>query len=92
MSKIYIYKFNNYYNRIIKKYNTIGDYTTNGTLIHLLSSTNFNPNDGMETEHIIGTTEYTGTGDYLIVTDGTTSNNIVSRWFILGHQRTKSGQ
>lgn len=92
MSKIYIYKFNNYYNRIIKKYNTISDYSTNGTLIYSLASTNFNPNNGMETEHIAGTTEYTGTGDYLIVTDGTVNDSIVSRWFILEHQRTKSGQ
>ena len=91
MKNLYIFKYNNYYNRIIKKYNTFSDYNTNATLVYTQSNCNFNPNDGMETKHIIGTTDYNGTGDYVIITE-TNSTTVVQRWFILDHTRTKGGQ
>ena len=33
MDTVYFYKFNNYYNRIIKRYDTIAEYTTNYEII-----------------------------------------------------------
>ena len=95
MSKILIYDYNNYYNRIIKRENTIGGYNTAGNLIYNNGGnvTNFDPNDGITTELIIGN-EYNGTGDYLLVVDNDYLESFapVSRWFITEHQRTRQGQ
>jgi len=84
MSKIYIYKYNNYFNRIIKRESTLAGY---GTPIHTLNNTNFNYNDGVITNHVCN---YNGDGDYLILCDD--DNNIQSHWFILEHGKTRGGQ
>lgn len=86
---LYIYKYNNYYNRIVKKEETLLDY---GEYIHLLSDCrDFSPNDGVNTTHIFGSAanNYNGEGDYAIVADG---NDIISRWFILDIKFTRHGQ
>lgn len=93
MKNLYILKYNNYYNRIIKKHSRWADYNSDPecTIVFTQYNANFNPNDGVETKHIIGTTDYNGIGDYMLVcnvTDGT----IFQRWFILEHKRTKGGQ
>lgn len=87
LSNIYIYNYNNYFNRRVKKEATLAGY---GTPIYSLTNTNFNPSDGVITSHILGTTGYNGKGDYLIETDS--ANNILSRWFIVDADRTKTGQ
>lgn len=101
MSKILIYTYNNYFNRIIKKENTVAGYNTAGHLIYNNgdSVTNFDPNDGMNTEIIIGTklengVGYSGVGDYLlVVTDNyQTTDAPLSRWFIMEHQKIRNGQ
>ncbi|MBO7715074.1 MAG: hypothetical protein J6S85_16015 [Methanobrevibacter sp.] len=87
MSTIYFYQFNNYYNRKVKRFTSLSDYTTYQLGI-ALTSRNFNPNDGINTEHLENWT-YT-MPDYCIVTDD--SNNIDSRWFVIEVKRTKGGQ
>lgn len=84
MSKLYLYNYNNYYNRIFKKEDTLADY---GTPIHTVTA-NFNYNDGVDTYHDVN---YNGQdGDYLIVTDD--KDNIQSRWFIIENKRNRGGQ
>lgn len=97
MSNLRIFKYNNYFNRIIKKHNSITDYYNDSTATYItpVDNCNFNPNDGITTEHIIGTTSstYNGTGDYLIVCKVVDNAQVIqSRWFIIDHQRTKGGQ
>lgn len=70
-SNIYIYTYNNYFNRLVKKETTLSNY---GTPTYTLLDTNFDYNDGVNTTHIIN---YNGVGDYLIVTDS--ENNIKHR-------------
>lgn len=84
MSKIYIYKYNNYFNRITKKESTLTSY---GTPEYSLATTNFNYNDGITTSHVCN---YSGKGDYLIVCDN--ENNIESHWFITDRDKTRGGQ
>ena len=86
---LYIYKYNNYYNRIVKKEETLLDY---GPYIHVINGCkDFSPNDGVNTQHIFGSAanNYDGSGDYIIVTK---DDEIVSRWFILETKFTRSGQ
>ena len=82
-----ILKYNNYYNRIVKIEPDLESYQPYVT--YQLDNTNFNTNDFVYTEHVIGTGEYDGSGDYLLVVDGDT---LVSRWFILEAKRLRGGQ
>lgn len=86
---IYILKYNNYYNRILKKADTIAEY---GEPIHILQDVrNFSSSDGVNTSHLFGspTLNYDGTGDYVIVVQ---DDQIISRWFILDVHFTRQGQ
>ena len=47
---LYIYKFNNYYNRILKRFESLEEY---GEPVTIVSNTNFNPNDEITTTHVI---------------------------------------
>lgn len=80
--------YNNYYNRIVKKENSLEDYQP--YVSYTLTETNFVPNDNVNTEHVVGTYDYDGTGDYVVVVDS--NNEIVSRWFIIESVRTRAGQ
>ena len=92
MASIFIYNYNNYYNRRVKgQNNTLSDY---GTPIYMESgnAVNFNPADGVNTIFTAGklNNSYTGKGDYFIYSEDNIS--ITSRWFILEADRTRNGQ
>lgn len=91
---LYILNYNNYYNRIVKKYNTTQEYLDNVEVIYTLTDTNFNPNDNVNTTHDFGwslaTDSYDGSGNYMLAVDD--NNDIVSRWFILDSVRDRGGQ
>ena len=83
-----LYKYNNYYNRRIKSFSELTDL--DDYLEFTEYNINFNPNDGVSTEHIIGgINSYSGGADYAILEE---QNEIVSRWFVLESQRTRAGQ
>ena len=54
MNILFLKGFNNYFNRIVKKYSTLADYKSNSTSFLEFTSINFNPNDGITTELIVG--------------------------------------
>ena len=94
--------FNNYFNRIVKKYSTVDDYKANSSSFLELSNINFNTNDGVNTELIIGgptqlenneplAWDDIGSPDYLLCIDPADSS-IKHRWFILECVRTRNGQ
>lgn len=85
MSKLYLYNYNNYFNRIIKRESTLANY---GTPLYTLAETNFNYNDGVTTSHVVNYDSEQG--DYVIITDK--NNNIVSRWFVVENKRQRTGQ
>ena len=89
---LYIYKFNNYYNRILKKHDNFNDYDDFLLYGPVASVHSFNPNDGVNTTQIIGALDnvYDGTGDYLLAVNS--DNTINSRWFIIKNSRTREGQ
>lgn len=88
MSKLYLFNYNNYFNRIVKKESSLANY---GTPIYTLDNTNFNYNDGVITSHDIN---YNGQdGDYVIITETTNNTEtIVSRWFVVENKRNRGGQ
>lgn len=88
MNLLFLQGFNNYYNRVVKKFNTLNDYTTwaanNNKNTQPFDNINFVPNDGIDTTQIVNWNE-TWTPDYLIVTDGPN----ISRWFVMDFIRTQ---
>lgn len=86
MAELYFYKYNNAYNKIVRKKDTFADYQQY-QIGSALQNINFNPNDGITAEHIINWNN--DIPDYMIVGDG---GEIISRWFVMEAQRTRGGQ
>ena len=91
MATLYLYSYNNYYNRRLKKEADISGY---GTPVYLETgdNLNFNPNDGVNTQFIAGRygNPYNAKADYAIYSEDNTT--ITSRWFIIEQTRNLKGQ
>ena len=91
--------YNNYFNRIIKKKETIADYKAADTNYKEVSNINFNPGDGVATSIVLGLGQ---TGeifdaneefDYLVAYETVNNQAVIdSRWFILEQERERGGQ
>ena len=91
--------YNNYFNRIIKKKETIADYKAADTNYKEVSNINFNPGDGVATSLVLGLGQ---TGnifdpneefDYLVAYETVNNQAVIeSRWFILEQDRKRGGQ
>lgn len=91
MASLYLYNFNNYYNRRYKVYDTLEEYG-DVSFVETGTNFNFNPNDGVNTTIVLGRVgnPYNGTCDYAIYCDDNV--NITSRWFIIEQPRNRQGQ
>lgn len=91
MTNIYLLKYNNYYNRIVKKpYTTIGEYLDTHEY-EAFFGINFIPNDGVTTTHIFNFTPRSDfVPDYLIAED--TETGLYTKWYIVEQVRTLKGQ
>lgn len=87
LSTLYLLRYNNYYNRIVKKENTLDDYLAFS--VGAIEGSSFNPADGIHTEHVCNF-DADNIPDYVVETDG--DNNIMSRWFVLEAGRNLKGQ
>ena len=91
--------YNNYFNRIIKKKDTIADYKAADADYKEASNINFNPGDGLNTSLVLGLGQ-TGSlfdgddeFDYLVAYEVVGNDKVInSRWFILEQDRQRSGQ
>lgn len=105
MNILVLKKFNNYFNRKLIKYSTLADYKAASSSYKEVLNVNFNPNDGVRTELVLGQGqigdffdfEKTDTADYLIcyTVSGTEVDPVLTienRWFITEVQRTRAGQ
>ena len=93
-SRIHILKYNTYFDRIYKKEDTIQAYdqyllydkSNNPGIFNV----DFKPTDGVSTSQIIN-----WNGDepnYLVVTDISNTETVISRWFVMECTRIRSGQ
>ena len=84
---VYFYKFNNYYNRIIKRYDTIVEY---GEYIDKQENANFVHGDGVNSSFVWNKpANVTDTPDYVIVDD---YKGNISRWFVTNSFKTRDRQ
>lgn len=87
MSTVYLLKYNNYYNRIVKKEDTLGAYLTQDYLLDTFENVNFVAADGVNTTL---TVNHVGPNpDYVVIADG---NDIESRWFVIESDLIRGGQ
>ena len=94
---LYLLHYNDYYNRLIKREDTISDYIKldagleNGepkTVLGNIDKVNFIPNDYIHAQQIIN---WDGENpDYVIVVDE--DGNINSRWFVISNKRIRAEQ
>ena len=96
--KLLLLHYNNYFNRIIKKEDTIAAYKAADAAYEEASDINFNPGDGLNTSLVLGLGQ---TGllfkgdefDYLVAYDVINNENVInSRWFIVEQDRKRGGQ
>ena len=89
MSTLRFFKnYNNYENRIIKHDTAISDYST--YTYYDMNGVNFNPNDSLYTEQVASNTT-AWKPDYMLELNDK-KDTIISRWFVIGHNRTLTGQ
>ena len=89
LSNLYLFKYNNYHNKLLKREETLAGY---GTPLVSLKQSQFNPNNYIATTHIFNTwvMDEKTVPDYCVVCNE--SDIIVSRWFVIGVKRTRGGQ
>ena len=87
---IYLLKFNNYYNRTIKRYSTIDELLDRDDAVEIgtFENVNFNPGDGVATQLTLNYTEGPA-ANYLVVED---FDGSLTSWFILDAQYVRFGQ
>lgn len=87
MDTVYFYKFNNYYNRIIKRYETLEEY---GTPLATQENCNFVHGDGVNSKFTFNKAlNMEDTPDYVIVKD---YKNKLSRWFVTNSFKNRDRQ
>lgn len=87
MDTVYFYKFNNYYNRIIKRYDTVAEY---GDPMATQDKCNFVHGDGITTSFTFNKGTFIfDTPDYCVVKD---YNDKISRWFVINSFKSRNGQ
>ena len=90
--------YNNYFNRIIKKKDTVADYKAADTNYKEVANINFNPGDGVATSIVLGLGQngsiFTDDEfDYLVAYETVDNKQVIdSRWFILEQDRKRGGQ
>ena len=93
MSAIYCISYNNYFNRTVKREESLAAYLgeNNSNVRYSEANFNFNPADGANTAITVGRSENPANdyGDYLLVVE---NGEIVSRWFILDEDRIRGKQ
>lgn len=84
MTNIYVIKYNNYFNRIVKRESSLTDYLTDEYQVS--TDVSFNPNDDVNGSTVVN---FKPNGDYAIAAN---NDEIISRWFIIESIRLRTSQ
>lgn len=93
MANVTLLHYNNYFNRTIKKLDTVAAYQTADPQNNKITGVNFVPGDGVVTSLILGTYSLGMGYDYVVVSEVVNSTETIkSRWFLMEENRTRDGQ
>ena len=85
--------YNNYYNRIYKRENTIQAYIdASSEYVIFQDGMNFEYRDGISTEKLFNTGEFTGEPNYLLLKQNATDTEPLSRWFVVEWVKVRGNQ
>lgn len=85
--------YNNYYNRIYKRENTIQEYIdASSEYVIFQDGMNFEYRDGISTEKLFNTGEFTGEPNYLLLKQNATDTEPLSRWFVVEWVKVRGNQ
>lgn len=88
MNTLYLLKYNNYYDRLVKKEESLQDYLSKDTTYVQITNYDFVPGDGVSKNEILDIDASLGKNYVLVCNEST----IVSRWFIMEQVRTRDGR
>lgn len=86
---LYLYNFNNYYNRLLDVRDSLSEYE-DFFIKATPSGVNFNPNDGVNTSIVLNISDDEIPNYIICVPDGT--QDIHSRWYVMDANRTTGNQ
>lgn len=86
---LYFLNYNNYYNRIVKKEDTLENYLQYLVGEPVQGVINWNPRDGVDTEQILNSWNYPTPNYMLAVTE---DGEIDSRWFVIDADYQRNSQ
>lgn len=86
---LYLYNFNNYFNRLLDVRASLSDYE-DYFIKATPSGVNFNPNDGVNTSIVLNISDEEIPNYIICVPDGT--QDIHSRWYVMDANRTTGNQ
>lgn len=92
---IYLLKFNNYYNRTIKRHTGLNEFLDRDDVVEIgtFENVNFNPGDGVNTQLTLNYTSLFNQPNYLLVADDTEPGIIsLTSWFIMDAKYVRLGQ
>lgn len=91
---IYFLRYNNYQNKIIRKFDSIEDYSVEEVIYYQENVKNFNFGNGIDTSFVLNKTwdafEDQRNPDYAVIEDD--EGNVNSRWFVLSCDYQRNGQ
>ena len=87
---LYFMKYNNYYNRIVKKFDNIDDYANYMIDSSPTQNVLWNPGDGVDTVQVLNLNQMSEIPNYCVVCS---DNDVIdSRWFVLDTTYNRRGQ
>ena len=92
---IYLLSYNNYYNRQVKKLDTIQDYINGGYLIGTIPNCNFAMKDGIASDLIVNQAFVETQPDYVLIAErgeGGVETGEFSRWFVIDTEEIRGNQ
>ena len=85
--------YNNYYNRIYKRENTIQEYIdASSEYVVFQDGMNFEYRDGVSTEKLFNTGAFTGEPNYLLLKENANDTVPSSRWFVVDWEMVRGHQ
>lgn len=85
--------YNNYYNRIYKRENTIQEYIdASSEYVVFQDGMNFEYRDGVSTEKLFNTGAFTGEPNYLLLKENANDTVPSSRWFVVDWEMVRGNQ
>ena len=85
--------YNNYYNRIYKRENTIQEYIdASSEYVVFQDGMNFEYRDGINTEKLFNTGAFTGEPNYLLLKENANDTVPSSRWFVVEWEMVRGNQ